>query len=167
MKTESFVDPTTVAGKKRKHVGITQSSGSTGENEDFNETFEGRNSEVGLFCDFWNVITMYNKDWTEENAAHLVKAKQGYYVSGKEFATFLDHEMQTKDPEEIMENSDYERHREIAKHPIYIILGFVMSKHGFGFDISRFSDASRFKRMIPPRFLARILFVCIKSGETL
>ena len=164
MKTDCFVDPTTTTGKKRK-LGVIQQVGVVGRNN-YEDAFEGANSDIGLFCDFWKTVCLLNNDWTEEHAAHVQQTKAGY-VAGEQFADFIDKQLRSMDAEDIMNNASYERHRDLTKHPIYIVLGFVISKQGLGFDISRFSDSDKFKRMITPKFLARILFACIKSGERL
>jgi hypothetical protein len=155
------VDPSTTTGKKRR-LGVEGQEAQ--EADAYNNALEGPDSDVGLFCDFWKTLCLFNNDWIATHAAHLQKTKKGY-VAGMSFARFLDEEMQHRDAEELLTRASDERHRDLVKHPIYILLGMVISKEGFGFDLTRFNDSEKFKRMITPRFLARILFACIKSGK--
>jgi hypothetical protein len=164
VKTESFVDPATTGGRKRKLGSVVASR--VGDNLDaFNSAFDGDNSDLGLFTSFWDTVSELNKDWAEEHAANLKRNSKGVYVAGPGFAIFLDEQLQLTDPEDIANDANQDKLRELVRHPIYVLLGYVISRHGFGFDLTRFSDSAKFKRMITPRFLARILFTCIKSGN--
>jgi hypothetical protein len=118
--------------------------------------------EHGLFTSFWSTVVTFN---TEVSRAYERSKEHKGRIStaGKEFSVFIEHLLRPDQRHRILESAgNYEI---LVGHPLYVVLGFVMSKNGFGFDLTKFRTYDAFKRVITARFLSRILLMVIKTGK--
>ena len=108
-------------------------------------------------------MTTFNTEVS--NAYELSKRYEGaQFVAGEGFAVFMEQLLRRRSTTELLLPGGLTKYDTLVRHPLYAILGYLMSKQGFGFDLTKFRTYEDFRRVITPRLLSRIVIMVIKTG---
>jgi hypothetical protein len=120
--------------------------------------YGGPGRRNGVLGNFWDSVVHHRDSWRNAwNAA----GKGPTPLLQEVFNELLDGKHLEHDKDLPIQPSMFPK---LAQHPIHMVLGYIISKNGFGFDLRKFQNFEAFESVITYQFMAKILAICIKAG---
>jgi hypothetical protein len=122
------------------------------------EGYAGPGRGNGVIGNFWDLVISHRDSWRNAwNAAGKGPTPGLQNV----FNAFLDGKCLENEKDLPIQPGMFHR---LAEHPIHMVLGYIISKNGFGFDLRKFESFEAFESVITYQFVAKILAICCKAG---